>query len=86
MTVQEYILAELTAEPITKIVGEPGQGDINKLESELAKQAAKIKTAKDIIEKGHKHEFLILVLWQSKYGNVIGNQMPKDPRGYDDTI
>ena len=43
MTVQEDIVAELTSEPITKIIVEPGWGNINNLELELAKRAAKIK-------------------------------------------
>ena len=37
MTIQEDILAELTAEPIAKIIGELGQNDINILEAELTK-------------------------------------------------
>ena len=56
MTVQEDILAELTAETMTKIIGEPGQGDIKILEAELAEQAAKIKTTEDLIEKGRKYD------------------------------
>ena len=51
MTVWEDILEELTAEPITKIIGEPGKGDINILEAELAERAAKMKTIEDLIEK-----------------------------------
>ena len=38
MTVQENILTKLTAESITKIIGEWGQGDISNLESELPKK------------------------------------------------
>ena len=36
MTIQEENLVELTAEPITKIIGEPGQDDLHVLEAELA--------------------------------------------------
>ena len=55
MTIQEDILAELTAEPITKIIGEPGQGDINILEAKLTEQVAKIKTMEDLVKKGRKY-------------------------------
>ena len=44
MTVHEDILAELTIEPITEIIGEPGQGDLNIVEAELMECVAKIKT------------------------------------------
>ena len=89
MTIQEDILAELVAEPITKIIGEPGQGDINILEVELAEWVAKIKTTEDLIKKGRKHGFL--VLGQKQYGTVIGNEevlwtTAEDLGGYDDTI
>ena len=57
MTVQEDILAELTAEPITKYIGEPGQGDINIIEAELTQRVAKIKTTEDLVEKGRKYGF-----------------------------
>ena len=50
MTVREDITAKLMAEPITKVNSEPGQGDINQLESESTKRAAKIKTMEDMIE------------------------------------
>ena len=60
MTVWEEILAELMAEPIKKIIGEPGQGDINKLESELAKQVAKIKTTEDMLKKDANMDFSLL--------------------------
>ena len=91
MTIREDILAELTAEPIIKIIGKPGQGDINILEAELAEQAAKIKTTEDLIESGRKYGFLVLVLGQKQYGMVIGNEevnwtTPEDLGGYDDTI
>ena len=36
-------------DPITKIVKESGQGDLNILEAELAEGAAKIKTTEDMI-------------------------------------
>ena len=58
MTVQEDVLAE----QMTKIIGGPGQGDINNLESEVAKRAAKILTKDDIVEKGCKYGFLVVVL------------------------
>ena len=44
-------------EPFTKIIGEPGQGNISNLEAELAKRAAKIKTTEDMVENGYKYEF-----------------------------
>ena len=47
MTVSKDILAKLMAEPITKSIDEPGQGDITILESELVAKAAKIKTTDD---------------------------------------
>ena len=58
MNIQEDILAELTAESITKLIGEPGQGDINILKAELAEQAAKIKATKDLVGKGCNYGFL----------------------------
>ena len=54
MTVREDFLVELTRDPITKIIGQPGQGDLNVLETELAERAAKIKTTEDMAEQGHK--------------------------------
>ena len=91
MTIREDILGELTAEPRTKIIGEPRQGDIKILEAELAKRAAKIKTTKHLIENGRKYRFLVLVLGQKQYVTVIGNEevqwtTPEDPGGYDYTI
>ena len=91
MTVWEDILTELTVKLITKIIGEPGQGDIYILEAELAKWVAKIKTTEDIIDKWHKYGFLVLVLGQTQYGRIIGNETaqwttPEDPGGYDDNI
>ena len=50
------------ADPIKKTIGGPGQGEKNTLESELAEKAAKIKTIEDMVEKGCKHGFLVLVL------------------------
>ena len=38
------------AEPIMKIIREPGQGGINNLESELAIRAAKIKNKKILLK------------------------------------
>ena len=46
MMVREDILAKLTADPITKIIGEPGHGDVNTLEQELAKKSQKLKLQK----------------------------------------
>ena len=91
MTFQEDILAELTAEQITKIIGEVGQGDINILEAVLAEQAAKIKFTEDMVDKEHKHGFLVLMLRKTQYGKVIGNETvqwtaPEDPGGCDGTI
>ena len=57
MTIGEDILAELTAEPIIKIIGESGQGDTN---------VAKIKTTEDLIDKGRNCGFLVLVLGQQQ--------------------
>ena len=86
MIVQENILAKLTAETITKIIGELGQGAISNLESELAKRVAAIKTTEDMVEKGYKYRFLVIVLGRRKYGTVVGSQTiewmtPKDPWG-----
>ena len=64
MTVWEDILAELKAEPITKIIEELGQKDINILEAKLTEWVAKIKTTEDLIKKRRKYEFLIFVLGQ----------------------
>ena len=51
MLVREDILAKLTADPVTKIIGESGQGGTNTLEQELAEKVAKIKTTEDVVEK-----------------------------------
>ena len=40
-------------EPITKIIGEPEQGDKNILEAELTKLVIEIKTTEEMVEKGH---------------------------------
>ena len=61
------------ADPITKIVGESGQGDVNTLEQELAEKAANIKNTKNVVEKGCKVGFLVVFLGKNKYGTVIGN-------------
>ena len=74
MTVREDILVKLTMDPITKIIGEPGQGGLKVLEAECAEQVAKIKTTEDTIEKGHKYGFLILILEKVQYGRVIVNE------------
>ena len=91
MIIGEDILAELTAEPITKVIWELGQGDIKILEEELTEWAAKIKTTEDLIKKGRKYGFLVVVLGQKQYGMVIRKEevhwtTPQDPEGYDDTI
>ena len=44
-------MAELTTNPMTKIIGKPGKGDISILVVELTDWAAKMKTAEDIIKK-----------------------------------
>ena len=90
MMVREYILAKLSADPITKIMREPGQGNIDILEQELAEKVAKIKTTEDVVGKGKKFIFLV-VLWQQKYGAVIGNPAVRlyaldSPGEYDETI
>ena len=59
MIIREDILAGLTMEPITKIIKEQGQQDINILEAELVEQAAKIKITKDMVENGHNYGFLV---------------------------
>ena len=56
MIVREDILVKLTAEPITKIIGETGQGNISNLEPKLMERAAK-KTTDDMVHKGCKHGF-----------------------------
>ena len=73
MIIQEDILAELTSEPIAKIIGEVEHRDINILEAELTEWAAKIKTTEDMVNEGCKYEFLVLVLGQKQYWMVIGN-------------
>ena len=91
MTICKDILAKLMVDPITKIIGEPGQGDINTLESKLVAKAAKIKTTDDLVKKGHKYGFLVVVLGRTKYGTVIGNltvqwTSSEDPGCYDKII
>ena len=91
MTVREDILVELTMDPITKIIGEAGQGGLNVLDAELKEWAAKIKTTQDMIEQGQKYGFLILILGKEQYRRVIGNERlqwknPEDPGRYDDSI
>ena len=91
MTVSENILAKLTAEPITKIVGESDQGEITILESEFVAKAAKIKTTDDMVENGWKYGFLVIVLGKTKNGVVINNPTvqwtsPKDPGGCNKSI
>ena len=68
MVVREDILIKLMSNPITKIIGEPSQGNINTLKQELAEKAAKIK-----VKKGRKFVFLVVVLLCHKYGTVKGN-------------
>ena len=51
MTIREDILAKLTAEPVTKINGEPRQCNINLLEQELAEKTTKIKITEDVRER-----------------------------------
>ena len=79
MMVREDILADLTTEPVTKIMGKPGQGDINLLEQELAEEAAEMKTTVDVVEKGKKFVFFVVVLGQQKYGAVICKQLMFPP-------
>ena len=69
MMVREDILADLTTEPVTKIMGKPGQGDINLLEQELAEEAAEIKTTVDVVEKGKKFGFFCSGLRTTKVWN-----------------
>ena len=87
----EDILAKLMADPIIKMIGEPGQRAIKILEQELAEKAAKIKTTEDVVQKWWKYGFLVLVLGKNEYGTVIGNlavqlTTPEDPEGYDEII
>ena len=70
MTVCKDILTKLMAEPITKIIGEPGQGDTSTLGSKLVEKAAKIKITDDMVEKGQKYGFLVIVLGTAKDGSV----------------
>ena len=91
MTVHEDILSELMAGPITKIVGEPTQIDIDLLEEELMECMAKIKTTEDIIAQGKKYGFLIIVVALAKYITIIRNPKtvwtePEDSGQYDDSI
>ena len=67
-------------DPITKIIGELGQGDVNTLESEVV-----------AIEKGQKCGFLLVVLGNTKYVTVIDNPTvqqtsPENKEGYDKAI
>ena len=43
-------------DPITKITGEPGQGE---LDAELTEWVGKIETTEDMVEQGCKYGFLI---------------------------
>ena len=72
MMMREDILAELMADPMTKVIEETGQGDIITLKQELAEKVAKIKTT-DVAEKRRKFVFLVVVLGYQKYDMVIGN-------------
>ena len=69
MTVKEDVLTKLTTEPVTKINGEPGQGDIKLLEQEMAEKAAKIEATEDVIQKVKKIRFLVVIktteVWHS---------------------
>ena len=56
MIFREDILAKHTAKLITKIIGEPGQGNIYTLEQKLTEKVAKIKTT-DVVEKGENLVF-----------------------------
>ena len=78
MTVREDILVELTMDPITKIIGELGQGDLNILEVELSEQATKIKTTEDVVEQGHLYGLHILIVGKAQHDWLIGN----DRMGY----
>ena len=87
MTVREDILAELTTDPITKIIGELGHGNRIILKAEPTEWVAKIKTTEDMNEKGCEYRFLILILGKRQYGPVIGNnrlewETPEDMWGY----
>ena len=91
MTVQEHILAKLTTELIMKIIGEPGHRHINTLEQEPAEKATKIKNTEDVVEKGCKYGFLVVVLGKNKYGTFIGNPAvqwttPEDTGEYNKSI
>ena len=91
MTLWEDIFAKLRVEPITRFNLEPEQGNINQIELELAKRVAKIKTTGDIVEKGFKSGFLVIVIGGVKERTVIGNHAVewtnlKDSGGYDKTI
>ena len=83
MTVRRKIISKLMAELIIRINGEQGQGVINQLKSEIAKRSSKIKTMEDMVQKGQKYGFLIVVLGRVKYGMVTRNNAvewtnPKD--------
>ena len=71
---------------MTKIIGEPRQGDINLLEQELAEKAAKIKTTAEVVEKGKKFGFLVVGLGRQKHGSFFRNpavkwDTPENPGG-----
>ena len=76
-TVRTDILAELITGPITKIIGKPGESNINNLESELAVRAAKMKTTEHVVENCQTYGFLVIVFGKSKFKTVIGNPTVK---------
>ena len=71
MLVKEDIVAKLIVKPVTKIIGEPTQDDINQMETELTEKAFKIKTTEYIVEQCKKYGFLVVVIGREKYGLVI---------------
>ena len=90
MTIREDVLVELTIEPMTKIIGEPGQGDLNILEEEITEWVTTIKTKEDMVEQGLKYGFLILILGKTQYGLVIENERlqwdtPENLDGYENS-
>ena len=62
MKLQEDILAEHMATPISKIIGDQAREISTPSRKKLAEKAAKIKTTEDMAKKGCKYGFLLVVL------------------------
>ena len=89
--VWEDIITKLMAEPVTKIVGEPTQSEINLLENKLSEHASKIKMSEDIVKQSKKYGFLIIIVGLTQYRTIIKNPWtvwnePEDPGLYNNSI